>query len=158
MRRDIHLELRTADEQPRQHHDRLHPLLSRGAIRRPSRTVTNTLASFYIEENLKARERQATGTTEFLKVQLDDAKRRLDEQEARMGELQRRYLGELPQQLQGNLATLESLNAQLRINNDNQIRLAERRDTVAAQLAAGRDRTRAAPSPTRCAWPGSSKS
>ncbi len=52
-----------------------------------------------------------------------------------MGDLQRRYLGELPQQLQGNLATLDSLNAQLRINNDNQIRLAERRDTVAGQLA-----------------------
>ncbi|HEX6030470.1 MAG TPA: hypothetical protein VFY90_03490 [Tepidiformaceae bacterium] len=52
-----------------------------------------------------------------------------------MGELQRRYLGELPQQLQGNLATLESLNAQLRINSDNQTRLAERRDQLAGQLA-----------------------
>jgi len=70
-----------------------------------------------------------------LKVQLSDAKRRLDAQEARMGELQRRFLGELPQQLQSNLATLDSLNAQLRINSDNQIRLAERRDTVAGQLA-----------------------
>ena len=45
--------------------------------------VTNTLASFYIEENLKARERQATGTAEFLQVQLVEAKKRLDEQEAR---------------------------------------------------------------------------
>src|SRR6202040_2594082 len=59
----------------------------------------------------------------------------LDEQEARMGELQRRYLGELPQQLQGNLATLESLNQQLRINNDTQVRLRERRDQIAGQLA-----------------------
>ena len=97
--------------------------------------VTNTLASFYIEENLKARERQATGTAEFLKVQLAEAKKRLDDQESRMGELQRRYLGELPQQLQGNLGALDSLNTQLRINNDNLVRLAERRDTLAAQLA-----------------------
>src|SRR5205823_3226957 len=37
--------------------------------------VTNTLASFYIEENLKARERQAVGTSEFLKVQLAEAKK-----------------------------------------------------------------------------------
>jgi polysaccharide chain length determinant protein (PEP-CTERM system associated) len=134
MRRDIRLELRGADAN-RGGMTTAFALSYRGRDPQTVAVVTNTLASFYIEENLKARERQATGTTEFLKVQLNDAKRRLDEQEARMGELQRRYLGELPQQLQGNLATLDSLNAQLRINADNQVRLAERRDTVAGQLA-----------------------
>ena len=134
MRRDIRLELRGADAN-RGGMTTAFALSYRGRDPQTVAVVTNTLASFYIEENLKARERQATGTAEFLKAQMDDAKRRLDEQEARMGELQRRYLGELPQQLQGNLATLDSLNAQLRINNDNQIRLGERRDTVAGQLA-----------------------
>ena len=52
--------------------------------------------------------------------------------------LQRRYMGELPQQLQSNLARLESMNQQLRMNNDKQIRLAERRDQLAAQLVAAR--------------------
>jgi len=134
MRRDIRLELRGADAN-RGGTTTSFALSYRGRDPQTVATVTNTLASFYIEENLKARERQATGTAEFLKVQLNDAKRRLDEQEARMGELQRRYLGELPQQLQGNLATLESLNTQLRINSDNQTRLAERRDQIAGQLA-----------------------
>jgi polysaccharide chain length determinant protein (PEP-CTERM system associated) len=134
MRRDIRLELRGADAN-RGNTTTSFALSYRGRDPQTVATVTNTLASFYIEENLKARERQATGTAEFLKVQLNDAKRRLDEQEARMGELQRRYLGELPQQLQGNLATLESLNTQLRINSDNQTRLAERRDQIAGQLA-----------------------
>ena len=133
MRRDIRLELRGADAN-RGNTTTSFTLAYRGRDPQTVATVTNTLASFYIEENLKARERQATGTTEFLKVQLNDAKRRLNEQEARVSELQRRYIGELPQQAQGNLATLESLNTQLRINNDNQIRLAERRDTVAHQL------------------------
>ena len=55
-----------------------------------------------------------------------------------MGELQRRYLGELPQQLQGNLVGLESMNAQLRINLDAQVRLGERRDQLATQLAAAK--------------------
>jgi protein tyrosine kinase modulator len=132
MRRDIRLDLRDAG---RGGTTTAFALSYRGRDPQTVAVVTNTLASFYIEENLKARERQATGTAEFLKVQLNDAKRRLDEQESRMGELQRRYLGELPQQLQGNLATLDSLNAQLRINNDNQIRMAERRDQVAAQVA-----------------------
>jgi polysaccharide chain length determinant protein (PEP-CTERM system associated) len=134
MRRDIRLDLRGADAN-RGGMTTAFALSYRGRDPQTVAVVTNTLASFYIEENLKARERQATGTAEFLKVQLDDAKRRLDEQESRMGELQRRYLGELPQQLQGNLATLDSLSAQLRINNDNQIRMAERRDQVAGQLA-----------------------
>ncbi len=134
MRRDIRLELRGADAN-RGNTTTSFALSYRGRDPQTVATVTNTLASFYIEENLKARERQATGTAEFLKVQLNDAKRRLDEQEARMGELQRRYLGELPQQLQGNLATLESLNTQLRINSDNQTRLAERRAQIAGQLA-----------------------
>jgi polysaccharide chain length determinant protein (PEP-CTERM system associated) len=134
LRRDIRLELRTADAN-RAVLTTSFTLSYRGRDPQTVAVVTNTLASFYIEENLKARERQATGTAEFLKIQLADAKRRLDAQEARMGELQRRYLGELPQQLQTNLATLDSLNGQLRINSDNQVRLGERRDTIAGQLA-----------------------
>ena len=98
-------------------------------------TVTNTLASFYIEENLRNRERQAAGTSEFLKTQLAQAKERLDEQEKVVSELRGRYLGELPQQMQANLATLESLNGQLRVNNDAQTRLADRRQALAGQLA-----------------------
>ena len=137
LRRDIRLELKSADTN-RGGATTAFALSYRGADPQMVALVTNTLASFYIEENLKARERQATGTAEFLRVQLQDAKKRLDEQEARMGELQRRYMGELPQQLQSNLAGLEAMNVQLRLNNDNQVRLAERRDQLAAQLAAAR--------------------
>src|SRR5205807_9397437 len=97
--------------------------------------VTNTLASFYIEENLKARERQATGTAEFLKVQLGETKKRLDEQEQRVSAFKRRYMGELPQQMETNLTTLERLHAQLRLNADNQTRAAERRQALSSQLA-----------------------
>ena len=137
LRRDIRLELRSADAN-RGGTTTSFALSYRGAEPQTVALVTNTLASFYIEENLKARERQASGTADFLRVQLQDAKKRLDEQEARMGDLQRRYMGELPQQLQSNLAGLDAMNMQLRMNNDNQIRLAERRDQLAAQLAAAR--------------------
>jgi polysaccharide chain length determinant protein (PEP-CTERM system associated) len=100
--------------------------------------VTNTVASYYVEENLKARERYASGTTEFLRTQLTESKKRLDEQEQRVSALRTRFQGELPQQAQGNIARLESLNSQLRLNNDNQIRLVERRDVLAAQVAQAR--------------------
>jgi succinoglycan biosynthesis transport protein ExoP len=138
MRRDIHVELQEADPTRPRSNITAFTLSYRGTDPQTVARVTNTLASFYIEENLKARERQATGTSEFLRVQLQDTKKRLDEQEARMGDLQRRYLGELPQQLQSNLAGLEALNQQLRMNSDTQIRLAQRRDQLAAQLAAAR--------------------
>src|SRR5579862_4916760 len=44
--------------------------------------VTNELASLFIEENLKAREQQATGTSEFLGNQLGETRKTLEEQEA----------------------------------------------------------------------------
>lgn len=97
--------------------------------------VANTLASVYIEENLRVRERQATGTAEFLRVQLDETKKRLDEQERRVSEFKKRYVGELPEQMTANLATLERLHTQLRLNGDNQARAVERREAAARQLA-----------------------
>jgi protein tyrosine kinase modulator len=97
--------------------------------------VANTLASFYNEENVKAREQQATGTKEFLKVQLGETKKRLDELEQRVSAFKRRHLGELPQQMDANLNTLERLHAQLRQNTDSQTRANERRQTLSSQLA-----------------------
>ena len=97
--------------------------------------VTNTLASFYVEENLKVRERLATGTAEFLKAQLNETKKRLDDQEQRVGAFKRRHLGELPQQMETNLASLERLQTQLRMNADNQTRALERRQALSSQLA-----------------------
>ena len=97
--------------------------------------ITNTLASFYNEENVKARGRQATDTAEFLKVQLGETKKRLDEQEQRVSAFKRRYLGELPQQMEPNLSALEHLHAQLRQNADSQTRANERRLTLSSQLA-----------------------
>jgi protein tyrosine kinase modulator len=97
--------------------------------------VTNTLASFYIEENLKARERQAVGTSEFLKIQLAEAKKRLDAQDALVSGFKKRYMGELPQQADANLGAIERLSTQLRLNSDTQARLKERRDALARQYA-----------------------
>jgi polysaccharide chain length determinant protein (PEP-CTERM system associated) len=96
--------------------------------------VANTLASFYIEENLKVREQQAAGTAEFLHVQLDNMKRTLEQQEQVVSRFKERHIGELPQQMEANLATLEQLNSQLRLNSDQQIQAAERRAAVQKQL------------------------
>jgi polysaccharide chain length determinant protein (PEP-CTERM system associated) len=96
--------------------------------------VTNTLASFYIEENLKVRERQAAGTAEFLRVQLEDAKRRLETQEQQVSRFKERHIGQLPQQMEANLATLDQLKTQLRVNSESQLMISERRGALQKQL------------------------
>src|SRR5437879_405146 len=130
MRNDIKLEIKSAELRGLREATVAFTISYQGTDAALVSLVTNTLASFYIEENLKARERQATGTTEFLKVQLGETKKRLDEQEQRVSAFKRRYLGELPQQMDANLATLERLHAQLRQNSDNQTRATERRQAL----------------------------
>jgi polysaccharide biosynthesis transport protein len=75
--------------------------------------VTSRLTSLFIDENLKLQEQQDTGTTSFLKDQLADAKNDLEQQEARLRSFRMQYLGELPDQQEGNLAILSGLHMQL---------------------------------------------
>jgi polysaccharide chain length determinant protein (PEP-CTERM system associated) len=75
--------------------------------------VCGEITSLFVGENLRSREVSAEGTTEFLKSQLDDAKRNLDEQDAKLAAFQRQYVGRLPGEESPNLNMLSSLNAQL---------------------------------------------
>src|SRR3989454_1503743 len=135
MRGDIKLELKGVEARGQREATVAFAIKYLGGDPQTVAQVTNTLASFYIEENLKVRERQATGTAEFLKVQLEETKKRLDEQERQVSEFKRRYLGELPQQMETNVASLERLHIQLRLNSDNQTRAMERRAAPARPQA-----------------------
>lgn len=136
MRNDIRLELKDSADGRGRNTMVAFGLSFRGSDPRTVAMVANTLASYYIEENLRVRERQASGTSEFLRVQLQDVRKRLDEQEQKVGALREKYMGELPQQMQANIMTLESMQNQLRMNNDNQVRAAERQQALSAELAA----------------------
>ena len=136
MRRDIGLELKGVEQQMTGRNATVAFNLNyRGGDPETVAEVTNTLASFYVEENSKIRERQASQTTQFLKVQLEEAKKRLDEQEARVRDFRSRHIGELPQQMGVNLATLERLQAQLHLNSANQLRAMDRRAALAKETA-----------------------
>jgi succinoglycan biosynthesis transport protein ExoP len=134
MRKDIRFEVKGVDPTAREQSAVAFKITYRGSEPQAVALVANTLASFYIEENLKVRERQATGTTEFLKAQVMETKKRLDEQERQLSEYKSRHLGEMPQFMDANLATLERLHSQLRFNSDSQIRIMERHDALARQL------------------------
>ena len=97
--------------------------------------VANRLASYYLTENSKAREQEASGTATFLRRQLNEVKARLEFQERLVSAFKRQHLGENPRSMDANLAVLERLTSQLRLNSDNQNRALERREALARQLA-----------------------
>jgi polysaccharide chain length determinant protein (PEP-CTERM system associated) len=75
--------------------------------------VVNTLASYFITENLKMRESQAIGTSVFLEDELTAMRIRLEKVEESLKEYRKTYMGELPEQLESNLRILDRLQDQL---------------------------------------------
>lgn len=80
---------------------------------RTAQLVCGEILSLFSTENERLRADTVEGTTDFLKGQLDDAKRNLDEQDAKLAAFQRQYLGRLPGQETANSDMLSSLNTQL---------------------------------------------
>jgi succinoglycan biosynthesis transport protein ExoP len=97
--------------------------------------VANRVASYYVAQNDRIRSGQATRTTEVLRQQMADTKKRLDGQEGRMKDFLTRHMGRLPQQVDANLLALNRLNGQLQFNSEQQSRLMERRQDIQKQIA-----------------------
>ena len=96
--------------------------------------VTNTLASLFIEENLRIREQQAAGTSEFLVNEHMEAKRELEKQERALKEFKEQHMGALPEQMNANLRTLDRLQVELQTINDAIKNAEERRIFYEGQL------------------------
>lgn len=89
--------------------------------------VTNQLAASFIAWNLKARQQQAFGTTQFLSTELDEAKRSLEEQESALQAYRLQHAGATPDALTGNLQALSRLQAESESNEDAISRLDQER-------------------------------
>jgi len=74
--------------------------------------VANTLASYFMDENLKAREIQAIGTSEFLESELEKIKIKLEDREKEIAAYRAKHMGGLPDELETNLRTLDRLQSQ----------------------------------------------
>jgi polysaccharide chain length determinant protein (PEP-CTERM system associated) len=75
--------------------------------------VTSSLASSFIDENLKIRESQAIGTNTFLEDELETMRKRLMETEQMLKNYRETNMGGLPEQLNSNLSILTNLNGRL---------------------------------------------
>lgn len=67
----------------------------------------------FMEQNISSREKQVRDTSEFLTQQLAEAKTSLDQQDAKLAQFKRQYLGSLPEEQQSNLSLLAGMNSQL---------------------------------------------
>jgi polysaccharide chain length determinant protein (PEP-CTERM system associated) len=97
--------------------------------------VANQLASLYVDANMRIRERQAVGTSEFLAKQVEDVRVKLEQQEAKVTDYKRQHMGELPEQREANLRMIDALQQQMILLSGNMARAQDRRNAL-VQMAA----------------------
>ena len=70
--------------------------------------VTNTLAELFIAENLKNREKLASGTTQFLTNELEKVENILKEKEKEISLFRAENMGKMPEDMNVNLSFIEA--------------------------------------------------
>jgi polysaccharide biosynthesis transport protein len=111
MRKDIKIDLVEAPDRPGQ----LTAFKIRYSAGSPqlAQQVNSELTSLFIEENLKSQQELSESTTAFLQSQLEDARTKLEEQEAKVRAFKATHFGNLPTQMESNVQILSGLQAQL---------------------------------------------
>jgi polysaccharide chain length determinant protein (PEP-CTERM system associated) len=76
-------------------------------------TVTNRIATLFIDEFRRSRQSQFEGATEFLDTELREARRELDAKEEALRRYKEGHMGRLPEQLPATLSSLQRLQLEL---------------------------------------------
>ena len=110
--------------------------------------VCSDITSLFLNENIRLRADSAENTMDFIKGQLADSKRSLDEQDAKLAAFQRQYIGRLPGQEGANSQMLNSLNTQLEAITQQIARAEQDKSYMQAMLAQqGQPQSLQGPSP-----------
>jgi len=83
---------------------------------REAQQICNELTSLLVNENIKQVQAAANGTSDVLNRGIEDAKRSLEDQDAKLAEFKKKYVGQLPGDEENNLKILSGLNSQLESN------------------------------------------
>ncbi len=83
-----------------------------------AQNVASELVSLMIEENMKVRRKQSEITTNFLENQTDRLRQQLNLQQKRIQEFKSHYMGEMPDQKEGNIQSLSQLQSRLQSANE----------------------------------------
>jgi polysaccharide chain length determinant protein (PEP-CTERM system associated) len=96
--------------------------------------VADRLTMLFMEEVVGARERQVSTAYSFLEREMQDARRHLEEKERALRDFKTTYMGQLPEQVQANLATLQRLQLEQQMVADN---LRKAQDTLLLMESTG---------------------
>ena len=80
--------------------------------------AANRIASLFIERNIKAREQEIYGTSQFLERELGETKQQLEAKEHTVQDLKSRNIMDLPESKQHYLKAVNALRNQLRISQE----------------------------------------
>ena len=97
--------------------------------------VTERLAALVIDENTRDRAKFSDTTNQFLQSELEEARRRLAEQEKKLETYRKTYAGQLPTELQGNLQGMQNVQSQLQQTNQAVNHARERRLLIERGIA-----------------------
>jgi len=102
--------------------------------------ICNELTTLMIDQNLTSVQEAATGTSDVLNRGLENAKKNLDDMDARLAAFKKQYTGQLPGDEDNNLKILTGLNSQLEANTQSLNRAQQDKSytesVLAQQLAA----------------------
>jgi polysaccharide chain length determinant protein (PEP-CTERM system associated) len=101
---------------------------------RIAQRVTDRLASLFIEETIKAREQQVEGAVDFLLTQLNESRRELEGKDAALRRFKEEHMGRLPSQLDANLATMQMLQREAQMIEENLLFARVKQETLARGL------------------------
>src|SRR5271170_7114449 len=93
------------------------------------------MTSMFMKQNVEIKLGVAKDTTQFLGEQVDQAKAKLDEQDAKLAQFKQKNSGVLPEEVERNLSMIATLNTQLETNNQS-IARAQQDKTITESLLA----------------------
>ena len=97
--------------------------------------IATVLASLFLEENIKVRSRQTMETAQFLEEEMNRVKNEITTIESNLAKFKERHFNELPELLQANLQSLNTLERNLERLNEMLRSLKEREGYLQTQLA-----------------------
>jgi len=97
--------------------------------------VANVLTSLFLSENLRVREKQAQETATFIESELEKVKGELADLEARIALFKNEHMNELPEVLQVNFQSLDRVERDIALANQQLRNLKERKEYYQTQLA-----------------------
>src|SRR6185369_4655444 len=110
--------------------------------------IANELASLYLAENLKVRQKQSSGTARFMEDEMKSVQTELANVDSRIAAYKQHNLNTLPELNQLNLQTLDNLDRDVRQVNEQLRSLREKEGYLQSELnsiptdSANQDKTR----------------